>query len=121
MTDPPAPDTAACQSALAVLGQAGFRTLQTLGYHLQPNDFYTPLNDCAFLDANRDLWTSLPPVTEIDWHRERQFAVAAEVGRFVEELRDVPERSDTVGAYCWDNGFWNNSDALVQYGLVRSC
>jgi len=120
MTDGGAPNAAACLSALAVLGRAGFRKVQELGYHLQANDFYTPLNDCAFLETNRDLWTALPPVTDIDWRRERQFAVAAEVSRFVEELRDVPERSDKVGEYCWDNGFWNNADALVQYGLVRA-
>jgi predicted O-methyltransferase YrrM len=120
MTDLGPADATACLSALDRLRRVGFRKLQGLGYHLQPNDFYTPLNDCAFLDANRDLWTSLTPVTDIDWRREQQFAVAEEIGRFVDELRDVPERTDRPGTYCWDNGFWNNADALVQYGLVRS-
>lgn len=105
---------------LAALAAAGPRAIQQAGYHLQPNDFYTPLNDLAFLEANRDLWAGAQPVDGIAWEPARQLEVVAEVGQFVEELRDVPDRSATPGAFCWDNGFWNNSDALVQYGLVRS-
>jgi predicted O-methyltransferase YrrM len=108
------------QTALETLKGLGFRAVQDSGYHLQPNDFYTPLNDCAFLEANRDLWKSIPPSTDIDWQPAQQMAVAAEVGRFVEELRDIPSHSGVIGEYCWNNGFWNNSDALVQYGLIRS-
>lgn len=117
MTVPTAPITRAQLDALA---SAGPRAVQDAGYHLQPNDFYTPLNDLAFLESNRDLWTGASPTDAIAWAPERQLEVAAEVGRFVEELRDVPRRSDVAGTFCWDNGFWNNSDALVQYGLVRS-
>jgi hypothetical protein len=102
------------------LASTGFKRIQELGYHLQPNDFYTPLNDVSFLDANRDLWVDPPPVAAIDWAPERQIEVAAEVGRFVDELHDVPENSSRTGEYCWNNAFWNNADALVQYGLVRS-
>jgi predicted O-methyltransferase YrrM len=112
--------SAVTRAQLDALVAAGPRAVQDAGYHLQPNDFYTPLNDLAFLEANRDLWTGVPALDAIAWEPDRQLAVAAEVGQFVEELRDVPERSAVVGEFCWDNGFWNNSDALVQYGLVRS-
>src|SRR5262249_43256236 len=102
------------------VSRAGFKRIQELGYHLQPNDFYAPFNDVSFLDANRDLWHDPVPAVEIEWGPEGQLEVAAEVGRFVDELRDVPQRSHRPGEYCWDNAFWNNADALVQYGLVRS-
>jgi predicted O-methyltransferase YrrM len=108
------------REVLDELSRVGFRRIQELGYHIQPNDYYSPLNDCEFVDANRDLWLNPPPAAEINWDPERQMSVAAEVGGFVEELRDVPEHANHVGAYCCDNDFWNNSDALVQYGLVRS-
>jgi predicted O-methyltransferase YrrM len=110
----------ASRELLDHLSSAGFRRIQELGYHLQPNDFYTPLNDVSFLDANRDLWLEPVPAAGIEWAPERQMDVAAEIGRFVCELRDVPERSSRTGEYCWNNSFWNNADALVQYGLVRS-
>ena len=111
---------ASTRELIDTLTALGFRTIQDLGHHLQPNDFYTPLNDCAFLDANRDLWQGLPPGADIDWQADAQLDVAAEIGLFVEELRDIPQRSTSVAEYCWDNMFWNNADALVQYGLVRS-
>jgi predicted O-methyltransferase YrrM len=56
---------------------------------------------------------------EIDWDVEHQLEVAGEVGEFVEELRDVPQDSKDPTVYCWNNNFWNNADALVQYGLMR--
>ena len=42
------------------------------------------------------------------------------MGRYVEELRDVPENHEPGAiTYCWNNPFWNNADALVHYGLLR--
>lgn len=105
---------------METLRATGFRQLQRLGFHFQPNDFYSPLNDCDFLDANRDLWAEPVEPPEIDWNLEGQLAVAREVAAFVEELADVPRRASQPGVYCWENDFWNNADALVQYGLVRS-
>jgi predicted O-methyltransferase YrrM len=103
-----------------VLRSIGFREAQALGFHVQPNDFYTPLNDCAFLEANRDLWSDVPEPAGIDWRVDHQMGVAAEIAAFVDELRDVPAESSRTGEFCWNNAFWNNADALVQYGLVRS-
>ena len=114
------PDPEALREALEVLSRARFRDIQEAGYHFQINDFYSPLNDCAFLDANRDLWAVPVEPAGIDWNLEHQLAVAREVARHVEELRGVPRRSPDPGVFCWDNHFWNNADALVQYGLVRS-
>jgi len=113
--------TPTLRDALDIVGRTNFRALQDLGIHVQPNDFYTPLNDCAFLDANRDLWAAPPRSPEgIAWNLGGQLAVAREVGGFVHELRDIPAQSSRAGEFCWDNHFWNNTDALVQYGLVRS-
>jgi predicted O-methyltransferase YrrM len=117
---PPRPTPDELRAALDVLQRADFKEVQRAGFHFQANDFYSPLNDCAFLDANRDLWTDAIEPAGIDWQVERQLAVAAEVAAFVEELRDVPDESDDPAVFCWRNNFWNNADALVQYGLVRS-
>jgi len=108
------------QAAIATLKQAGHQRVQRLGYHFQPNDYYSSCNDLAFLDANKDLWDKSDDPLDIDWSPRRQLANAHEVGRYVEELRDVPLTADRVGQYCWKNLFWNNADALVQYGLVRA-
>ncbi len=42
--------------ALAFLRRVPFDELQRRGWHLQPNHFYVPLNDVAFLRANPQLW-----------------------------------------------------------------
>lgn len=114
------PLTPAQHSALAELRPAHFRSVQAAGYHLQPNDFYSPVNDTAFLAANRDLWTGAHEPADIDWDLEHQLRTAREVAQFVPELRDIPQTSGDETVFCWKNFFWNNADALVQYGLVRS-
>jgi len=107
--------------ALSVLKKADFREVQRLGYHFQRNDFYSPLNDCDFLDNNSDLWKTSRQVACVNWNLDGQLETAAMVGEFVDELRDVPDQCSTGNMqYCWDNGFWNNADALVQYGLLRA-
>ena len=110
---------ATIDAAIASLRQAGFARLQTLGWHFHRRDFYSPLNDVTFLRQNRDLWTPHEPA-DIDLDLDRQLAVAREVSRYVEELRDVPAHSDDPTVYHWQNDFWNNADALVQYGLMRA-
>ncbi|MFO1477209.1 MAG: class I SAM-dependent methyltransferase [Verrucomicrobiota bacterium] len=103
------------------LARVGFRKLQKLGYHLQKNDYYSPLNDCDFLESNQDLWNRPDELSAIDWRLDDQLSVAREAARFVSELRDVPVTPPVDhSAYGWKNNFWENSDALVQYGLVRS-
>ncbi len=123
-----APSAAELQSAIETLTRAGHRAVQRLGYHFQPNHFYSPLNDCDFLEANLDLWANesnrarwgeFVPV-EIDWRTEHQLEVAREVGAFAHELRDVPRESADPGTYHWKNPMWAAADPIVQYGLYRS-
>ena len=103
-----------------LLAEVGFRRLQKLGFHVQRNDYYSPLNDCDFLEANPDLWTRKETPADIDWRLEEQLGLAREVAGFLHELRDVPVNpSRDCSAFGWKNNFWENADAIVQYGLVR--
>ncbi len=120
MDTPQTPTTEELTRALEVLLRADYKTIQGLGYHLQHNDYYSSLNDCAFLDANRDLWRTNDDPACIDWRLDHQLKVAREVSGFVDELRDIPKTSSAPAVYCWENPMWNHADALVQYGLVRS-
>lgn len=113
------------QRAINVLKNADPREVQRRGWHFQKNNYYSPLNDCEFLEANRDLWDRLDLPAEIDWNIEGQLRIAEEVGRHVEELRDIPmegppPRAGRPVSFYWMNGMWNNADAIVQYGLLRS-
>lgn len=107
--------------AARFLESQNIRDVQRAGYHLQRNDYYSPLNDLDFLDRNRYLWAADRTPLDIDWNHDGQLAVANEIGQYVEELRNVPATLPaTEFGFCWQNNFWNNADALVQYGLVRS-
>jgi hypothetical protein len=108
------------RAAVEVLRNASYQDIQELGYHFQANDYYSPLNDLRFLRENPDLWKTPFVPLDIDWRIEHQMSVAGEIAPFLEELRDVPENSADPGRYHWNNNFWNNADALVQYGLLRS-
>lgn len=108
------------KTAIEILKQIPFDEIQRAGYHFQTNDFWSPLNDVDFLQKNLDLWKNRPPCPMIDWNVEGQLATAERVGNYVEELRDVPvDHAPGTPEYCWNNGMWNNADALVQYGLIR--
>lgn len=117
-TAPPAPEDV--RRAVEVLRSAPAQQIESLGYHFQPNDFYSPLNDRAFLRANRELWEEIDMPADIEFEASAQLAVAREIADYIVELADIPARSARPDVYCWDNGFWNNADALVQYGLIRS-
>jgi hypothetical protein len=104
-----------------LLGDVGFRKLQALGFHLQRKDYYSSLNDCDFLEANADLWKQPTAPADIDWKVDAQLRVANELSRYLDELRDVPsDPPPDCSVYGWNNNFWNNADALVQYGLIRA-
>ncbi len=108
-------------AAIKVLANTPFLEIQRLGYHFQANDFYSPLNDCDFLSQNQDIWKGRETPREIDWNKDVQIETARTVSEFVEELRDIPEKPSRVPLrFGWDNNFWNNADAMVQYGLVRA-
>ncbi len=108
-------------ASIRVLKQAPFLEVQRMGYHFQANNFYSPLNDCDFLSQNPDLWKDRGIPREIDWNKDLQIETARTVSEFVDELRDVPNKPSRVPLrFGWDNNFWNNADALVQYGLIRS-
>jgi len=107
--------------ALQALKEVDFKDIQKLGFHFQPKDYYSPLNDCDFLDSNRDLWVEPFEPLDIEWNIAGQLEVANEISAYVPELADVPHNpTGDPGVYCWNNSFWNNADALVQYGLIRS-
>jgi predicted O-methyltransferase YrrM len=117
-----APSDREIEAALAVLQRLPAREVQKRGWNFQRADYYSPLNDLAFLEANPDLWSGEEPTPEIDWNHAAQVATARRVADYVEELRDIP--NDPVPGdptrFCWNNNFWNAADALVQYGLARA-
>src|SRR3989442_10822485 len=64
-------------SALDVISELSPRELERFGYHLQRNDYYSALNDIAFLDANRDLWQGKPMPAGVPWDLDAQLAAVA--------------------------------------------
>jgi Methyltransferase domain len=108
--------------ALAFLRRVPFDELQRRGWHLQPNHFYVPLNDVAFLRANEALWHDRGLPQGVDWDLDGQLEVARTVERYRSELDDVafePQPGGGRAEYIWNNGAFSGADAIVYYGLVR--
>jgi hypothetical protein len=109
--------------AIDLLRRVPFDEIQRRGWHFQPNHFYWPLNDVAFLRDNPSLWHDRGLPRGVDWDLDRQLAVARTVERYRPELADVPLEPAAGGVesveYAWNNGAFGGADAVVYYGLVR--
>jgi hypothetical protein len=106
--------------AIDFLRRVPFDELQRRGWHFQPNHFYVPLNDVAFLRANPQLWHDRGLPKGVDWDLDGQLEVARTVERYRSELDDVPfEPQPGPARYIWNNGAFGGADAIVYYGLVR--
>src|SRR4051794_24644325 len=120
---PVAPGPAASRridAAIAVLRSVPFEEIQRRGWHFQPNHFYWPLNDVAFLRENLDLWHDRGLPRGIDWDIDAQVELARTLGAYADELADVPWEPDRPPTrYAWSNGAFGGADAHAYYGLVR--
>jgi hypothetical protein len=107
--------------AIAVLRSVPFEEIQRRGWHFQPNHFYWPLNDVAFLEDNRDLWHDRGLPLGIEWDVDGQVARVEGLDAYRGELADVPQlpREGRV-EFVWQNNAFEGADAVVYYGLVRS-
>jgi hypothetical protein len=107
------------RAAIETLQRADPKEIERHGFRLEPCNFYSPLNSLQFLDENQDLWARSFVPLDIDWRVEHQLEVAREIASYIPELAGIPA-SPRGSEFYWDNNFWNNADALVQYGLLRS-
>jgi len=106
--------------AIETLAAASTREVQDRGYHFQPRDYYSALNDLSFLSDNRDLWHDRPLPQGIAWDIDAQLDEVRRIAPYLAELANVPmDPPPGPPSYHWDNAFWRGADALVHYGLLR--
>jgi predicted O-methyltransferase YrrM len=109
--------------ALGYLRTVPFQALQARGWHLQPNHYYSPLNDVHFLREHPELWHDRPLPAGIDWDLDGQVAVARELSAVYGELADVAARGPAVdmsSEITLINGSFSGADACAYYGVVRT-
>ena len=107
-------------AAIALLERTPPSEIQSRGFHFQRRDYYSPLNDLAFLDENRDLWQGRELPLGIDWDLDAQLAHVRRLAPAILELSDVPqEMPPGPPSYHWRNDFWTAGDALIHYGMLR--
>jgi hypothetical protein len=107
--------------ALELLKVLPFEELQRRGWHFQPNHFYWPLNDVAFLAANRELWHDRGLPREIDWDLDGQGALMERIATYAPELADLPEEPlDDASSFTFGNTTFGSLDAFAYYGIVRT-
>jgi hypothetical protein len=106
--------------AIEALRSVPFEEIQRRGWHFQPNHFYWPLNDVAFLRENSGLWHDRGLPRGIAWDLDDQLELARKVHAYLPELEDVPDLPQEGRArFVWQNNAFSGADAIVYYGLVR--
>src|SRR5205085_1278778 len=89
-------------------------------WHFQPNHYYWPLNDVAFLRANVDLWHRARTPAGIEWDLAAQERLLRELVAYKDELGDVRDRPPAApGEFVWNNNSLPPGDAYIYYSLVR--
>jgi hypothetical protein len=106
-------------ASLQVLLDVPFEELQCRGWHLQPNNHETPLNDLPFLRAHPELWIRLELPREVDLNVDGQLKLLERIARYLPELDDVPETPSGAGTFAWENASFPRGDAMTYYGIVR--
>ena len=107
-------------AAIELLAAVPFEEVQARGWHFQPNHYYWPLNDIAFLRANPDLWNRPRVPDGIEWDMDAQERLLREVTAYLSELGDVRDRPPAApGEFVWGNDSLPRGDAAVYYGLLR--
>jgi Methyltransferase domain/CBS domain len=107
-------------AALALLSSVPFEELQRRGWHLQPNHYYWPLNDLAFLRENSQLWITNKLPAGIEWDLDGQEQLFRRVMQHAAELDHVRVSPPAKpGEFIWENGVFFGGDAHAYYGLVR--
>ena len=116
----PGPTVDPVGDAIETLRSTPIAEVQRRGWHFEPRDFYSALNDFEFLEANRDLWHDRPMPAGIDWDLDGEIAKLRQIAPFAAELADVPEEMpDGPPRFHWHNNFWTGLDAFSQYCLMR--
>jgi predicted O-methyltransferase YrrM len=106
--------------AIEILRETPILEIQKRGYHFQPCDYYSALNDLQLLSDNHDLWHDRPMPAGIEWDLDGQMDTVKRIAAHAHELADVPQdMAPGPPSYHWKNDFWSDADALVQYCLFR--
>jgi predicted O-methyltransferase YrrM len=106
--------------AIEVLREASSREIQRRGFHFQPRDYYSALNDLEFLERNPDLWHDRPLPRGVAIDLDAQLETIRGLARYWTELSETPwDAPPGPPAYYWNNNFWRDADALIHYGLLR--
>ena len=106
--------------AIEALRGVPFEEIQRRGWHFQPNHFYWPLNDVAFLRENLGLWHDRGLPQGVAWDLDGQLELASRVHAYLPELEDVPDLpAEGRARFVWQNNAFSGADAVVYYGLVR--
>lgn len=103
---------------IASLMVGSFRALQRIGINITPNHFYWPIPDVSELERRE--WPTQMPSESFDFHLDRQIqllhTIAAEYGT---EWNFPEQANNGLGAYHYNNGFFETVDAEMAYSLVR--
>ncbi len=106
--------------AIEALAAASVDEIQRRGYHFQRRDYYSALNDLAFLRENWDLWHERPLPAGIEWNLDAQLGEIRRIAPYLAEMADVPMAAvEDAPTYRGEIDFWRGADAMVHYGLLR--
>jgi hypothetical protein len=96
-----------------------FLLFERLGVHVLPKNFYTPIQDYHWLEANKELWMGRSGLSGVEWNVERQMEWVNEIcGPYHREVSGV-EFHEESAAREWGPGF-GAVETEVLHCFVRS-
>lgn len=95
-----------------------FRLFEKAGFHVTPNNFYSPIPELTSLNAN--LWENETKLTGLDINLEEQLRLLNQVfPQFKSEYNFPTSKTNTPYEYYLDNTCFGSVDAEVLHSMIR--
>ena len=98
-----------------------FRFFESMGIHILPVHFYSPIPDTRLYKKKPELWKAKSPLYGIEMNTEGQLALVEEIyNKYYTEYKDIPlNKTGNSLEYYLNNSSFGFMSGQMHYGLIR--
>lgn len=95
-----------------------FQHAQSMGFHVLPDHFYSPIPNTARL--TEEVWTRrFDEIPGWDLNVTGQLELLGKLASWADEMKDTPSKQVSESGYFWTNSQFNSTDAAFYHSMIR--